>query len=529
MNQATTGSSQRNQQKESFWKRLAEAATPAAHAAYPTATETARNLEEYQDYGINLTEYALKYIGCSNIKTWSDEEAAEENGSVLKTDRFVVLRLCPRDECSNYNQYGCMEQFGDYLIPMEVYLQIMAETFFTQYQEYCETCYECMTGQQANNNNNQNQNGNQNYNNGNYNNGDDQYQYNNGNNNNNYNGNYNNNNGGNRRHLDESNAWYANNDDGNGNNWYNMNNYNWNNDDANNNNANDDANNANGNDDDAYNYNQYNCENYAVCENYKTACQDYTNLGFDLMDYFECAEFNIGNGAVGYMGPHCASDGKTIAMGVFSDQYCNDFTADLADMSAYVQVSGTELDAYTSDNCISCLASDGYTLEVDNNDDGQADVSDICGELYDEAAKCNKYMGNSGNYASDNQEKQENRVCGFIENLLSNSYDEYGEIYLQADESWMQYVPDVGNMPQWQKYTLSASLLVAVGLFAYACYLHRQLTQRKFVWYPRGRRGYSSGHPGEATAIGSRMHSGIIQGRSRSSGEFEMKNGGLLS
>jgi hypothetical protein len=335
MNQATGHNSQ---QRETLLKRLQQAATPA----YPTAsfsTETARNLEDYQNYGINLTEYALKYIGCSNIKTWSDYAA--EDGSVLKTDRFVVLRLCPREECSNYNKYGCLEQFGDYLIPMEVYLQIMAETFFTQYQEYCETCYECMTGQQANNNNqnNNNQNG-QNYN------------YNNGNNNNYYN------NGGNRR-LDQAgdDAWYANgnnynyNNGGNGNDdvWYNSNNW-YNGDDGNN------ANGNNGNDD-AYNYNQYNCQNYAVCENYKSACQDYTNLGFDLLDYFECAEFNIGNGAVGYMGPHCASDGKTISMGVFSDQYCNDFTADLKDMSAYMQVSSTELEAYTSDNCISCLAS----------------------------------------------------------------------------------------------------------------------------------------------------------------------------
>jgi hypothetical protein len=124
---------------------------------------------------------------------------------------------------------------------------------------------------------------------------------------------------------------------------------------------------------------------------------------------------------------------------------------------------------------------------------------------------------------------QENRVCKFIENLLTNSYDEYGEIYLRNDESWMSYVPDIRGMPQWQKYTLSASILFAVGLFAYACYLHRQLTQRKFVWYPRGRRGYSSSHPGEPTAISGRMHSGIIQGRSRSSGDFELKDGGLLS
>ena len=130
-----------------------------------------RKLDEYEGYAVNLTEYALKYIGCSNVMTWSDDLAAGNNNnggggsdSVLKMDKFVVLRLCPRDSCSNYNDFGCMEQFGDYLIPMETYLQVMAETYFTQYQEYCETCYECMAaknddnynGDDGNNKDNQN-------------------------------------------------------------------------------------------------------------------------------------------------------------------------------------------------------------------------------------------------------------------------------------------------------------------------------------------------------------------------------------
>jgi hypothetical protein len=38
-------------------------------------------------------------------------------------------------------------------------------------------------------------------------------------------------------------------------------------------------------------------------------------------------------------------------------------------------------------------------LNVDDDGDGNPDVSDICGELYGEAAKCNKYMGDSGVYA----------------------------------------------------------------------------------------------------------------------------------
>jgi hypothetical protein len=360
-----------------------------------------RNLEEAYNYGdyayaVNLTDYALKYIGCSNIKTWSDDLAAgnynnNDDGnnnnnnnidSVLRTDRFVVLRLCPRDSCSNYNKYGCTAEFGDYLIPMETYLQVMAETYFAQYQEYCQTCYECMSAAAANNNNknynnddgaNNNDDANDDYNN----NGDDAY----GNN-------YNNDDGGRRR------SRRLNDDDA----WYNYNNY-----------VNDDA--AGGDDDNIYNQNYNNnynynnnanqgagCEYYDVCQNYQSACQEYPNLGFDLQDYFECAEFNVGNG-VGYLGPHCSSDGRTISMGIFSDQYCNQYKGEFSEVSSYMSVDENELQAYYSDNCISCLASDGYVLDANNNDDAYSDISEICGTLYGESAKCNKYMGNAGNYA----------------------------------------------------------------------------------------------------------------------------------
>merc|ERR1712238_294742 len=288
--------------------------------------------------------------------------------SVLRMDRFVLLRLCPRDSCSNYNKYGCMENFGDYLIPMETYLQVMAETYFAQYQEYCETCYECMNAATDDNNNDDdgaNNNGNDD--------GDDYY-------NNGDDGNYNDDGGRRRRLNDDANdAWYN----------YNYNNY-VDDDDANN------ANQAEG------------CYYYAVCENYQNACQEYSNLGFDLQDYFACAEFNIGNG-VGYLGPHCSSDGKKISMGIFSDQYCNQYSADLSEVSSYMSVNENELEAYYYDNCV-----------------------------------------------SKDQETQEDTVCDFISDLLTNSYDEYGEIVLQQD-GWMTYVPDILNtIPKWQKYALSA-------------------------------------------------------------------------
>ena len=133
---------------------------------------------------------------------------------------------------------------------------------------------------------------------------------------------------------------------------------------------------------------------------------------------------------------------------------------------------------------------------------------------------------------SSNQESQENIVCNFIENLLTNSYDEYGEIILQ-EVSWKNYVPTISTirkMAKWQKFALTLSILSSVGMFMYAVYLYREIKRRKYTWFPRGRKGYSSGHPGvDPISIGARMNSGIIQGRSHSSGHFEMKDGGTMS
>ena len=56
-------------------------------------------------------------------------------------------------------------------------------------------------------------------------------------------------------------------------------------------------------------------------------------------------------------------------------------------------------------------------MEVDNNGDGYSDVSDICGALYDESAKCNKYMGNQGDYAVSSIRKMKNFVRLTVTNI----------------------------------------------------------------------------------------------------------------
>jgi hypothetical protein len=122
-------------------------------------------------------------------------------------------------------------------------------------------------------------------------------------------------------------------------------------------------------------------------------------------------------------------------------------------------------------------------------------------------------------------------VCNFITNLLTKSYDEYGEIILLQSGWQMTSVPDMINTtPRWQMYVLSTSILSVIGMFIYACYLYRKITHRKNLWYPRGRKGYSTRYPGmDPTSIDGRGHSGIMQGRSQSSTFFEMRDGGVLS
>ena len=115
---------------------------------------------------------------------------------------------------------------------------------------------------------------------------------------------------------------------------------------------------------------------------------------------------------------------------------------------------------------------------------------------------------------------------------MANSYDEYGEIILRQN-GWMTAVPAMLNtMPQWQKIALSVSIISVISMFIYACYLYRKITRRKIIWYPRGRKGYSTYNPGmEPALLDGRLHSGIIQGRSHSSGSrnFEMRDGGIIT
>jgi hypothetical protein len=250
--------------------------------------ESSRFLEQYQDLAINITEYALRYIGCQNVHQYSDSLAMDTDAdSVLGMNRFVIVRLCPKDECSNYHHYGCNHGYGDYLIPMEDYLTTMANEYFLEYQTYCETCYTC--NQQQNSDGTYNADG--------------------------------------GRRMESDDAYYYKGAD-----FYN-------------------------NMDSNANY-QDQCTNYyEACIDYKSACKDYSQYATGMENYFQCADFQIGEYS-GHLGPHCRSDGRTIGIGLYKDSSCNEYNSDLIDISSMLgmDLSDVNLKAYYSEQCISCNA-----------------------------------------------------------------------------------------------------------------------------------------------------------------------------
>jgi hypothetical protein len=323
---------------------------------------------EYQDYDTydggysrtnDLTSYALKYIGCTNIHTWDDNRVAA-GLTPMKIERFVVLRLCESDSCSAYNKYGCNAQYGEYVMPMEDYLSVMSTYHLQQFNRYCQTCSECMTfdlstflkatGPTPS------------------------------------------------PATSTDDTSYATNDDG-----------------------------SYGNDDNgrllSYNYEGssygYNRNSYyqqkqlpwyvdeygvclfqKVCTGYKRACQNnYHPNATYYQDYFACTQFQLSSsGSIGgYLGPHCRNDGITIGIGIFSDTDCSTYVGDVDEFKQIQKDSSVsddnELSLFYSTSCISCRASDGYSLIQDAYvNDNMYSTYPLCGAVYDFSAKCNLHM-----------------------------------------------------------------------------------------------------------------------------------------
>lgn len=242
--------------------------------------------EETSEYGFMPANYALSYSRCAAVQQFDDEVArSQDTNTVLATKNFAIFRFCPADTCDapvydfaqggggrrlqqNSNAYagqgqaqqnevlygargsGCQSDYGEYMIELEDYLQIMAEYQQEQAEEYCSYCEDYMytiyqkyvAKCQAN-------------------------------------GNCRN------RHLQYEDFRK----------------------------------------DSSGDVQRELGFNFGICMSYSALCDGENALENEMAEYFECKE---ANGV--YIGPHCAEDGFTVTLGVFSDVNCNVYLGDNA-------------------------------------------------------------------------------------------------------------------------------------------------------------------------------------------------------
>lgn len=103
-------------------------------------------VDEYSDFGFDMSSYSLKYAGCSAITTFSDEmaEANDDVSTIFSSMNYVIFHLCPTDSCSASSTYGCTSDYGEYMVPLGQWLEIMTEYREEEFERYCEFCANCM-------------------------------------------------------------------------------------------------------------------------------------------------------------------------------------------------------------------------------------------------------------------------------------------------------------------------------------------------------------------------------------------------
>lgn len=99
-----------------------------------------RKLEAYGgiDYSW-LPAYSMKVNGCSHITTWNGD-ADEDNDVKLKTKRLLRFRLCPSEDCNDDSSFGCSDNYGDYIVDLDIflanYLEWLQDDLYSKCEEY---------------------------------------------------------------------------------------------------------------------------------------------------------------------------------------------------------------------------------------------------------------------------------------------------------------------------------------------------------------------------------------------------------
>jgi len=399
--------------------------------AVPTKNSQMRRLDE-EEYAVDLSGYSIKFMKCQFVKQYDDEVAEEEElDTVLGTKRFVIFRLCAEGSCSS-----CNVGYGEYLAPMDEYLEAVVEYRQEEQEEYCNTCEETCENE-----------------------GDD----------------------GNQNADADEDADADENGDGEdgGRKLQRQKNKGRKTREL---------------------KNKFSRKLTDDCSTCSDICEKIENMEdnnyIDASEFLECQQVfdggdddNAEANAL-YAGPMCASSGQKIKIGVFTDEDCM-FLDENKDVENYlVDDDGVQMKlshallktVYENEDCISCLV----PAEEDENEDGnndnndeeeEAEVQEVCQNLYEASGKCETKHGFDNGYGDydeyANQEQNEEIVCDFISSIKSGTYSQSGEIEVGGNN---RYASDA-NTSGGQKFFLTFFILGTVGLAVYAAMLHTNLTK----------------------------------------------------
>jgi len=210
----------------------------------------------------------------------------------------------------------------------------------------------------------------------------------------------------------------------------------------------------------------------------------------DATDFVQCQNIqNAGDddGVELYAGAMCASSGYKIKIGVFSDENCMNLESNLDVENYLADGDGNQMKlshallktTYESDSCFSCLVKEEDDENNNDGDEKEPEVEEVCQELYESAAKCEKTHGFDNGYSNyndvyENQLENEEVVCDFISSLKSGTYSQDGEIVVGGSNS---YHSGATSTTGGQKFALTFFILGTVGLAVYAAMLHTNLTK----------------------------------------------------
>jgi hypothetical protein len=125
------------------------------------ADEQADNNDEYNaedqrfnqtSIGFDMANYAIKYTQCATVHTYSNDTARDENAdtALTATQRFAIVRLCPKDQCSSSStSTGCDSNYGEYIISLDQFLVAMLQYQMHRVAGYCEYCINCASKEAA--------------------------------------------------------------------------------------------------------------------------------------------------------------------------------------------------------------------------------------------------------------------------------------------------------------------------------------------------------------------------------------------